>query len=71
VGNARVEKLISFMTFMGKTKTIHYKLYSNTMYSNTMYLPKMWSTYSGKFMASHRVGDSEAIYQEILATHKW
>jgi len=66
VGSARGEKLISFMTLMGETKTIHYKLYFNTMS-----LPKMRSTYSGTFMASHRVGDSEAIYQEILATHKW
>jgi len=45
--------------------------YTINYVSNTVYLPKMWSTYSGMFMASHRVGDSEAMYQEILATHKW
>ena len=65
-GNARGQKLISFMTLMGKTKTVHYKLYSSIMY-----LQNMWRIYSGTFMASHRVGDSEAIYQEILATRKW
>jgi hypothetical protein len=64
VGNARREKLISFMTSVGKTKTIHY-------ISNTVYLPKMWSTYSDTFMASHGVGDSEAMNQEILATYTW
>jgi len=26
----------------------------------------MWSTYSGTFMAWHRVGDSEEMYQEFL-----